>query len=69
LTRRAHVLAVMTGPALKAPGRWSFILESGAWIVQLRLPAAIKRGAVYTVRWTVWAGTRRASKVTQLILR
>jgi hypothetical protein len=68
-TRRAHVVAVMTGPALKSPGRWRFILEGGAWIVQLRLPEAVERGAVYTVRWTVSAGTRRTTRVTQVTLR
>ena len=68
-TRRAHVLAVMTGPGLKAPGRWRFSLEGGAWIVQLRLPETIQRGGAYTVRWTVSAGTRSTSKVTQVTLR
>ena len=68
-TRRAHVLAVMTGPGLKAPGRWRFILEGGAWIVQLRLPETIQRGGAYTVRWAVSAGTRSTSKVTQVTLR
>jgi hypothetical protein len=68
-TRRAHVLAVMTGPGLKAPGRWRFILEGGVWTVQLRLPETIERGGAYTVRWIVSAGTRSTSKVTQVTLR
>jgi hypothetical protein len=68
-TRRAHVLAVMTGTGLKAPGRWRFILKGGAWIVQLRLPETIERGGAYTVRWTVSAGARSTSKVTQVTLR
>ena len=68
-TRRARVLAVMTGPGLKAPGRWRFILEGGAWIVQLRLPETIQRRGAYTVRWAVSAGTRGTSKVTQVTLR
>ena len=68
-TRRARVLAVMTGPGLKAPGHWRFILEGGAWIVQLRLPETIQRGGAYTVRWVVSAGTRGTSKVTQVTLR
>ena len=68
-TRRAHVLAIMSGPGLKAPGRWRFVLEGGAWIVQLRLPETIQRGGAYTVRWVVSAGTRSTSKVTQVTLR
>ena len=61
-TQRAHVLAVMTGPGLKKPERWRFILERGAWIVQLRLPETIKRAGAYTVRWTVIAGTKKARR-------
>jgi hypothetical protein len=68
-TRRAHVLAVMTGPGLKAPGRWRFILEGGTWMVQLRLPETIERGGAYTVRWTVSAGTKSTSRTTQVTLR
>jgi Chitobiase/beta-hexosaminidase C-terminal domain len=68
-TRRAQVLAVMTGPGLKTPGRWRFVLESGAWIVQLRLPETVTRGKSYTVRWTVSAGTRSTSRATQVTLR
>jgi hypothetical protein len=68
-TTRAHVLAVMTGRALKAPQRWRFVLVSGAWIVKLRLPSTIERGEAYTVRWTVSAGTRRTTRVTQVTLR
>ncbi len=69
LTRRAHVRAVMTGPGLKASGRWRFILEGGTWMVQLRLPATIERGGAYTVRWTVSAGTKSTSRTTQVTLR
>jgi hypothetical protein len=68
-TRRGHVVAVMTGRALETPARWRFVLERGAWIVQLRLPAAIRRGETYTVRWTVSVGTRRTAKVTRVALR
>jgi hypothetical protein len=59
----------MTGRALKTPGSWRFLLESGAWIVRLQLPATIKRGEVCTGRWTVSAGTRRTAKLTQVTLR
>jgi hypothetical protein len=58
----------MTGPALKKPGRRRFILESGAWIVRLRLPETIRRGEACMVRWRVSAGTRLTSKVTQVTL-
>jgi hypothetical protein len=68
-TVRAHVLAVMTGRTLKAPQRWRFPLESGAWIVKLRLPSPIGRSESYTVRWTVSAGTRRTTRVTQVTVR
>jgi len=68
-TQRVHVLAVMTGRGLAAPQRWRFILERGTWIVQLRLPAAIRRGQGYSVRWTVSTGTKGAARVTQVSLR
>ena len=68
-TARAHVVAEMTGRAIKAPQRWRFILESGTWIVQLRLPETIKRGEAYSLRWTISAGPRRSTKVTQVTLR
>lgn len=68
-SRRVHVLAVMTGRGLKAPQRWRFILETGAWVVQLRLPPKIERGQVYAVRWTVSAGTRTVTRVTRVSLR
>jgi hypothetical protein len=68
-TKRARVLAVMSGRGLKKPERWRFTLTAGASIVQLRLPRTIKRGAGYTVRWTVTAGTKRTAKVTRVTLR
>jgi hypothetical protein len=68
-TRRAHVLAVMTGRGLATPQRWSFLLEKGAWIVSLRLPPTIKRGRVYSVRWTLSDGVSHAARVTQVSLR
>ena len=68
-TQRAHVVAELTGRGLQSPQRWRFMLESGAWIVQLRLPAKIERGRVYTVRWTLSTGARRATRVTQVRLR
>ena len=50
-------------------GRWRFVLGAGEWNVQLRLPETIERGGAYTVRWTVSAGTKSTSKVTQVTLR
>jgi hypothetical protein len=68
-TVRAHVLAVMTGRTLRAPQRWRFVLEGGTWIVKLRLPSNVQRGGPYTVRWSVLAGPRQTTRVTQVTLR
>jgi chitobiase/beta-hexosaminidase-like protein len=65
---RAKVTAVMTGPGLRQPRRWRFILSPGASIVQLQLPKAIKRPGRYTVVWNVLAGTRKARASTRVVL-
>jgi hypothetical protein len=67
-SQRTQVVAVMTGRGLAKPVRWSFILKSGTWVVQLRLPGSIARGRAYTVRWTVSTGTKRTTRVTQIRL-
>jgi hypothetical protein len=69
LSKRAKVVAVMTGPGLASPPRWSFLLERGAWVVQLRIPKTVERGHRYTVRWTVTSGTGRLTRVTHVTLR
>jgi hypothetical protein len=68
-TKRARVLATMSGRGLKTPHRWRFTIGTGASIVQLRLPTAAKRPGTYNVRWTVTAGTKRAVKLTHVTLR
>jgi hypothetical protein len=65
---RATVTAVMTGPGLRRPHRWRFILGSGASIVQLQLPKSIKRPGRYTVVWNVVAGTKRVKASTRVVL-
>jgi Chitobiase/beta-hexosaminidase C-terminal domain len=65
---RATVTAVMTGPGLRQPHRWRFILSSGATIVQLQLPKTIKRPGRYTVVWNVVAGTKRTRASTRVVL-
>jgi chitobiase/beta-hexosaminidase-like protein len=65
---RAKVTAVMTGVGLKHPQRWRFIVSSGASIVELRLPKAIKRPGRYTLVWNVQTGTRRAKTSTRVVL-
>jgi hypothetical protein len=68
-TRRARVSAVMSGRGLRRPQRWRFTLGSGASIIQLRLPAKIKRPGQYRVVWTVVSGTKRTTKTTHVFLR
>jgi chitobiase/beta-hexosaminidase-like protein len=65
---RAKVTAVMTGVGLKHPQSWRFIVSSGASIVELRLPKAIKRPGRYTLVWNVQTGTRRAKTSTRVVL-
>jgi Chitobiase/beta-hexosaminidase C-terminal domain len=68
-TRRGVVSAILTGPGLKTPQRWRFVLGSGTSIVQLRLPAGLARKGRYKLVWTVRAGTQKASKTTLLAVR
>jgi hypothetical protein len=67
-TRRAVASATMTGPNLKTPHRWRFILGSGRTIVQLRLPARLAHTGRYRIVWTVKAGTQKTSKTTLVTL-
>jgi hypothetical protein len=66
---RATVAAVMSGKGLKKPQRWRFTLAAGSSIVQLRLPAAIRRPGTYSVRWNVTAGARKTARATRVALR
>jgi hypothetical protein len=67
-TLRATVSATMTGPNLKQPRRWRFILTSGTSIVQLRLPTGLARTGRYKVVWAVHAGTQKTSKTTLVVV-
>jgi hypothetical protein len=68
-TRRALVSATMSGPGLKKPVRWNFVLSPGTSLVQLRLPKTIRRPGTYRVIWKLSADTRRAQKTTRVTLR
>ena len=68
-TRRAMASATMTGPNLKQPKRWRFILGAGTSIVQLKLPAGLARTGRYRVVWRVQAGTQKTTKTTVVTLR
>ena len=68
-TRRALVSATMSGPGLKKPVRWNFVLPPGTSLVQLRLPKTIRRPGAYRVVWKLSADTRRAQKTTRVTLR
>jgi hypothetical protein len=57
---------MLTGPGLKTPTRWRFVLSSGASIVRLRLPGAMKAVGRYTVVWHVQAGTRKATMTSHV---
>ena len=61
--------ATMTGPNLKQPKRWRFILGAGTSIVQLKLPAGLARTGRYKVVWRVQAGTQKTSRTTVVTLR
>ncbi len=68
-SKRVSVVAMMRGTGLKIAQRWRFTLDSGASIVQLKLPKAIKRPGTYRVTWTVTSGTKKAVKLTTVALR
>jgi hypothetical protein len=68
-TRRSIASATMTGPNLKRPHLWRFILGPGTSIVRLRLPAGLARTGRYRIVWTVQAGTQKKSKTTLVVLR
>ena len=68
-TRRALVSATLSGPGLKKPVRWNFVLPPGTSLVQLRLPKTIRRPGTYRVVWRLSADTRRAQKTTRVSLR
>jgi Chitobiase/beta-hexosaminidase C-terminal domain len=68
-TRRAMASATMTGPNLKQPKRWRFILGAGTSIVQLKLPAGLARTGRYKVVWRVQAGTQKTTRTTMVTLR
>jgi len=66
---RAIAAATMTGPKLKRPHRWRFVLSAGASIVQFRLPPGLAPAGRYRVVWTIQAGPQRATRATQVVLR
>jgi hypothetical protein len=68
-TRRAVVSAAMTGPALKHPKRWRFILAAGTSIVRFQLPAGLSGRGLYRLVWTVQAGTQKTTKTTRVVFR
>ena len=68
-TRRAMASATMTGPNLKQPKRWRFILGAGTSIVQLKLPTGLARTGRYRIVWRVQAGTQKTTKTTVVTLR
>lgn len=68
-TKRALVTATMAGPGLKKPLQWHFVLDSGTSIVQLHLPAAIKRAGKYRVTWSIVADSSKALRTTNVELR
>jgi hypothetical protein len=59
----------MSGPGLKKPLRWNFVLSPGTSLVQLRLPKTIRRPGTYRVVWKLSADTRRAQKTTRVTVR
>jgi hypothetical protein len=59
----------MTGPGLKKALHWNFILPPGTSIVQLRLPATLKRPGTYRVVWTAVANVRKAQQTTRVTLK
>jgi hypothetical protein len=67
-SRRGVASVALTGPGLKTPRRWRFVLESGASVVQLRLPATLARKSRYKLVWTIRAGTQTTSTTTLLVV-
>lgn len=67
-SQRAIASVTMTGPKLRKPQRWHFILSSGTSIVQFRLPTGLSARGRYKVVWAIQAGTRKASRTTQVVV-
>jgi hypothetical protein len=67
-TRRSIASATMSGPNLKHPRRWRFVLGVGTSIVQLQLPSGLARPGRYKIVWTARAGTQKTSKTTLVTL-
>jgi hypothetical protein len=68
-TRRANVKLTLTGPGLKKPVRWFFILDSGTSIVRLRLPTGVKHPGTYSLVWSLTSGTQTRSRSMRVTLR
>jgi hypothetical protein len=68
-SHRAIVTATMTGPSLKQPKRWRFIVDPGTSVIRFRLPSGLSATGRYTVVWAVQAGTRRTTKTTHIVFR
>jgi hypothetical protein len=66
-SHHATATATMSGPKLKTPRRWRFVLGAGASLVQFKLPELATSGR-YTIVWTVRAGTRTTTRTTRVIL-
>jgi Chitobiase/beta-hexosaminidase C-terminal domain len=67
-SHRATVSVAMSGPNLKRPRRWRFIVGSGASIVRFQLPAGLARGGRYRVVWKLHTGTRTTTWTTRVVV-
>jgi hypothetical protein len=59
----------MSRPGAKRAAGWHFLLPGGTSIVRLRLPAGLKRPAVYKVVWTLVSDSQRSTKTTFVSVR
>ncbi len=66
VSAQAIVTAGMTGPGLKKPLRWHFVLSRGTSVVQLKLPSSVKPRGTYTLVWTVRSGPRQMKAVSHV---
>ncbi len=66
-SHRALASVSMTGPELKKPHRWLFIVAPGTSIVEFRLPKISHPGR-YRIVWSVHSEMRKLTKTTTVVL-
>ncbi len=67
-SHQAIATATITGPGLKKPHTWRFVLTPGASLVRFQLPHGVLRKHSYRLVWTIRAGPQTVTKTTRVTL-